>query len=952
MNHLVWSYDMPCIFVRYLRLVLALFLCILPHNVCARQLITGDPNQTRDGKTFSFPVKVHYSNSDQRLYAFATKAGAKEFSISYLDDGRNEFKPYVTPKIKNGTTLKDDNPLYNVTIEHLAQLDALSIASVLQEQPQNLYILNSGLPHEIFSVTPVLDANGNATNGIVTLAGKEGTAFIAVKGNAQSHFGCGGSGIATVTFNQETKEIEISDKEIEEMTKKLKGKSEEEIQQAIQHIQVDKEGKKKKKIILKTVAQNGFATPLSCSSDCLKIKSDLVSISDTITMHWSRSLERLYIGLQVTGGPDANDGACGLLVGHFDANNTLILRPILNTALLTSQTEHIVAGVGSNTSICVHKLATMQTTTGLLDYLIVQGGSGTPDQTKRTIYALPLLNGKNKKGIIANNDIPLHGTLASVAATPYEAFSPTDKVHLFLGRHFVTPATSAHDLYTASCIAAQVGAGPCVDPIDDMVVKDDAVYAFVCNSNQDYAGVYHSQAIFDGDGRIGGWTAWRKIINDPQMCGIVVDSKQSNNLILSGNDDTITTVERTQWQTDKTNNNELIKTINQQFNKETGGISALINFARLTPGLGGYPMWCLLGLNTCVLVQPQQCSDSSIRLFENGIVDQALSPDTNLISFSNDVLKELGPLSCAEIACNESHSWLCIGGLNGLAVACNDDGSGLEKIAGFGKGFCQLRHGMRFKKIGDYQFVTKLIADGHYLYVLTDHSLDRITLTHSNFVNEQIHSTRLADISGLTNSTYGIFYDMIISEKFALLAHSNGLSRIGNGKDIQSDNHETLNWTSVIIPDACGPAISLIPVSVNARGCDVARFACGQIYVISGSISNNTARLHRFVLHGGKDCTITDDTLQPVHDFVVPDRISYFSTLSAYSSLFATNGSLFLTALDRKKTKSPLVVSGVGISKTRIPLPLEDASCITSILCNEGDGKWLIAGDFGLLINE
>jgi len=54
-----------------------------------------------------------------------------------------------------------------------------------------------------------------------------------------------------------------------------------------------------------------------------------------------------------------------------------------------------------------------------MPYLIVQGGVGAPAATKRTVYALPLVNG--------SSDTAINGSIAAKAATPEDVFTNTNK---------------------------------------------------------------------------------------------------------------------------------------------------------------------------------------------------------------------------------------------------------------------------------------------------------------------------------------------------------------------------------------------------------------------------------------------------------------------------------------------------------------------------------------------
>ena len=152
-----------------------------------------------------------------------------------------------------------------------------------------------------------------------------------------------------------------------------------------------------------------------------------------------------------------------------------------------------------------------------------------------------------------------------------------------------------------------------------------------------------------------------------------------------------------------------------------------------------------------------------------------------------------------------------------------------------------------------------------------------------------------------------------------MIAHSAGMHRIGNGDDIRIDDQTTINWTPIEIPTT-DPIISLVPISVSGRAQDVARYDAGQIYAISGNIGKNKGYVYRFVVHKVVDTPISDATIEQLKDFGAKNRISYFANLGGYNAAFATNGTLYFGATNRKKTKSPELISGFGKMRTIIPL--------------------------------
>jgi len=946
----------------YKKFVFIMIACIFHGTIQCREKIAGDM-QLRDGNSFSFSIKTHYAPKTHRLYVGAQEAGTgKDFALCYLEHGKTAFKPFAPEKIVVNK-IEQINPIYNAGIRYLEEIDPLNLALVLAHEPADIFVINFGIANtfELFSASNILDSSHSKKNGgIVSCATfaniNNRIMFAAIKGNEEQYFGDGNSGIAIVSFNQEIKKVEVTEKDIEAIKKELKDASEEVIQQTFKNIKTE-DGKKIKEVQVKSLGH--IATvPFSKCADFLKIGNNLTYMDDCVDMHWSASLERLYVALRVKGGEHETDGARAIAVGHFnERTRELTFYPIVNSAILAQNIQHIVGGVGPDAEVCIHKVRTMQTTTGLLDYLIVQGGNGDAGQTRRTVFALPLLQCQDEKKFIKPELMPLHGTLASVKPEIIDGFRTSGKSPLFLGRHFCGIPKDSTDIYTAQNVAAQVGAGPLyVGPINDIFVKDDAVYAVVTEPDERYAsGVYRSQAIFDQNGSIAAWTAWQKAIDHQDaLNAAIIDATKGSNFLMSGNSsDSIRTVEQMGWDTESGFLSQIARVMSAHLPKENGGIQELVDFSILTPGLRGNSLLCATGFSRVALAQTNLHDIApECMVFKNGLIDGPIDPMINVIGFEGGDLEKLGSITAAEIGVNSNNGWLFVGGVHGLAVLCNADGSGWQMPKGLGAGFDGLQEGMAFKRIGDYKFVRKIIYDSQNLYILTDTTLDRINLNSVDFCQPMLHATRLATADEIIHGAYAIFHDMIVSEKLCVIAHNTGLSRSGDDRDIRHDDAVNLNWLPVSVPGVTAPVVSLMAVSVSGRSQDCARFAAGQLYVISGFVGKNSAQVNRFVIHNCVDGAVSDETLAPLNDFAVKGKRAPFVSLGAYSSLFTTDGSMFFTAINRKKAKSPALLTGFGQSRSAIPIKFDQSSQIARVIRSSAFGNWLVAGDFGLLVND
>ncbi len=983
----------------------------------AWQKIEG--NDTSRGNTFSFPIKTNFVNRNNRLYVGADKQdAAKEFAISYLERMSTEFIP-MAPQTVTLDTVKDQiSPLYNAAIAHITEINQKNnIVIVTDSEPQTLYLVNGLLPvpnkenvqeapkepsvqeqdktlnaapkkekepekkeqkkkpvpqQQLFSLKKIYDASGKAlNNGILALAGHDDKAFVVIKGNNQDHFGDGDSGIALIYFLEAIKEIEISSKEIEELQKKLEEEDEDEIGRQLGAIREDKDKKEEKPKYFRKVVEKKFtqvatavnedpkkqviaAAPVHRGSPFLKIGDDLACMDDIVDLYWGPSLERLYISLRVRSGSKEGAGARAVAVGYINYEGALTLVPVVAESMLSVDRCSIIGGIGGQQAVSVHKIRTLQTATGFLDYLIIQGGNGEPEQTQKTIFALPALNYKNTFGVIDPSLADFHGTLADVTESPAEFFT-RGTMQPFAARHFVMPPKNARGIYAQDDSAALVGAGPLLAPISNFVVKDDAVYAFV-NESEDLAanGIYHSQAIFDYDGRIAAWTMWQKIGDTGgAIHQALFDAQQATMTIVSGlTADSASTVARSQWKEVDTDVPTGLALLHAEFKQEDAGIQGLFEFE---------PFLCATGLNKVVLVgQIESKGKETVAQFKNGIIDTVLDPSCAVLSMSGGELEKIGPVIAAEIVANDAMAWLVVGGVNGMAVLRDANGNGWPRNPGLGYGFSGLGPTMRFVSLGNYTFVRKLVFDAPYLYVLTDSQLDRIDMRNVDLASGQLHPVTLAQVQKITGQQMGIFHDLIVSEKLALLAHSAGLCRVGDGKDVRSGDTDSLAWTDIQLTTTKTPVTGLVCTSVNGATTDVARATVGQLYVISGSIDRDNTWISRFVIHTIRDKEIDGTTVQPLRDFGAQDALTSFIKCGTYISSFMTDGSLYFTATDKKKptpqgvARHPNLYAGFGGSKSKVPVDFEKikAQHITHIMRSKRWGNILVAGDFGLLVNN
>jgi len=718
---------------------------------------------------------------------------------------------------------------------------------------------------------------------------------------------------------------------------------------------------------------NPRAVRLDTTSSVVAIENNLSVMENIVDMHWDTSLQRLYIALRVQTGGNTNDGARALVVGKL-MGNKLVLSPIVSSTVFDGTGDKIVGARGANVSISIHKVNTLFTSTAL-HYLIALGGNGDSTETEQTVFALPLVNSNSANNI---------GTIANKNSEPQDIFSTGGNVQRLIARNLIQPATQPDEMITSTDPAAQVGDGPINENIQDIFVRADTVFAVVNNpSEEEKAGIYYSQALFNANGTIKSWTKWQRTggTTDP-VFGAALDPFNANFTFMTGdNTNTVNTVKRTTWSDgDENGLLQLTRTLDSQYPKDNGGIHNLLNFVPETPGLANISLLITTGLGKVSLIDSGQQMGKIIipragnnfdvtAQFENGTITQDVI-DTAVVTISGGVLDTIGSITAAEIARNGdtgNQGWLFVGGINGLAVLSDNTGNGWNpNNMELAPGLVGLKDGMSFKVIDNYSFVRKIINDGNFLYVLTDAQLDRIDLTQDNVGLGEIDPVTIASRTGLLLPNQGTLTDCTISGPFALLGTSIGLFRVGDNKKITDTiNESSVGWVSVALPEGVSTVTQLIPISKTGRAQDVTKKQGGQIYVLNTYEGKNKSRIHRFSVKGiVNNDSVQTDTFTLFNDLYVKDIPSFLLNFGIFKQNFTTDGALYFATQDQNLNESMLAtltsakqpprtgVLFVGVNSSTVPITLTNGSYISTLLRSVASGSFLITGDFHVQVNE
>ncbi len=960
---------------------LVVLFCIITMYSNGATILIGD--SVINNQTFSFLVNKHVQDCQGgtngihpvqigNLSFFGADSSAagscKEYALSVVARDQNNLTGIARQQATIlGTPV--DSPLYNKGIAFLDLIegaeglmgDPIKPVLVTSDDLTTLYLMNRYIGHttELAVADQIPDATGATTSGIMGIAAAKNYVFSATKpASGGSNFGDIGSGIA-VTMLGFTKTAFFGT--IDAPTGIY-------------------------------VPGANRALPFDISSSFLGINSALASLGQIVDMHWDPVTARLYIAVDAVGGPGVSDGARSIVVGYVETvfetiddkvvptARLLRLNPIAPNGAFDGAGNKIIGNVGANTEIVAHKVRTMQTST-LLNYLIVQGDIGTAAATQQTVYALPVVYG--------NEDQTLNGTIADKAAEVTDFYSTDNYI---IGRGITTPALAPADMSLNTDVAAVVGGGPlAAGPISDMFVCNDTVFVTVKNPNVNFApGIFYSTALSDSTTKIKGWTAWRRATttvdesNVPaidSVDGALLDPVRGDFLVQTRTQSqTATLIKRTTWgDGDAKVTQPLQKILSQQL---SGGIFGCFDFpytgVGATPGLYDISVLLATSKNAVALAQtglvvntdliPSLAADyATVANFNDGAITTSFptAQTTKIVIIKGGVLEDINIISAAEIASNGTNGYIVVGGSGGVGILSRADGSGWDTTADLSNGFAGLTNDMSFKKIGNYSFVRKIINDGHFLYILTDTTLDRIDMTAGNIGLGVVTPVTLATAENLEVST---LLDCLITEKLALLGTAKGLMQSGFGANIQTAATEAdAQWTLINLPDSAGPVRQLFALSVDARVQSVGRSAVGgMVYVVSGDYGQNRARLHRISVAQVTGGPVTSYSVQIIPDLFIRDIPSYFADFSQMVERFATDGAVFLFAKDGAQETQVVVRAFpaqinawpktgfrfLGARSIVVPTTVNNGKITTSLMRDSASGSSMTTGDFGLRIQE
>ncbi|HBY05409.1 MAG: hypothetical protein UV38_C0003G0112 [candidate division TM6 bacterium GW2011_GWE2_42_60] len=871
--------------------------------------------------SFPFAIQQYAYNKESRyFFVGAHEAPAEKYkdaSVSTIGPNNTYFVGLTPEKITLNAEKDQANPLYGAVISQLSLLESCPLI-VTQAEGTKLYSIRSFSSNStinLISSEELLDANHEVCNGIFALAGiANRSSFLAVVKPHGGNFGQINSAFVPGSVQKTGNDLAPN-------------------------------------YVLKTAE----SVPLNVSSDALKIGNDLTSIDNQtagipVTLYGSETLGVFYSGYAVTSANDPMSGARSVIYG---AGSKITPDDVLAP-------DSIIGGnpAGAQAQFCTHHIATMSASTGL-DYLVVVGGKGDPTTTKQDVYALPLIGtGENA------------GTLAKKTAIPFNFYNATLNNRL-IGRAFVTAPTGIGDLFSPTDLdiyKAKVGGeGTLPGDIKKLFVEKDTVFVSVFEDNilaHEHGGIFASQALFQANGCIMGWTDWHRVAGSmsPQY-GLVLDNVLGQFTLLNGaTADSLTAVERTQWGT-----NTFENSVNMLSSQVKSGFQFLADFPRslnaFDQTLGNrVSLVCATGYRAVALIQSgyddtyfeAQKSLNHTALATDASTRNGIDLNTDSILFTGGVLDDLNGIIAAEIISDATHSWLVVGGNGGIAVLANEDGAGWA-VGQLGPNFENLPLNLFFQKVGSFKNVRKLIAQDDQLFVLTTDALYRFTASATVFTGEP-EVELLASVPSLSLPTDTSFSDLALSGRLALLATSRGLFRVGNGRSIMHDTEHNLAWTQITLPEGAGSVARFFVVSPTDKAIDFATTERGgNIYILNACVSLNQARVYRLSILGMQD-PISDYTATLFKDHFFEDvNPTFYYDRGSYRNYIATDGAMFFMS---RSSFYPVQLNGTFeainpvIHTGIIPVAGAPRTLISSrslsmgpLFLRSANGSWMIGGD-------
>ncbi len=676
--------------------------------------------------------------------------------------------------------------------------------------------------------------------------------------------------------------------------------------------------------------------------------TNLSSIGSSVTLYPSpiQSLQ-MYVGVDVVARFDGC--AVGLFVAQANqaANEipaTVTFESIIPDAVVTQGLQTPISTTSTN-QVAVDDVTTTITSTGF-SYII----NSRYDQTgEQFVYAMPM--------VTMSTSTAEYGKVADFDSI-MQSFDMVGVTYRIQG--FGSVITDAHqiDINGTDIVTKRLQVGRGKVPltsgqfIDQLVAQGDAVYITIQHpfATGCTPGMFKSQALFDQEGRIQSWTPWQRVAGtDDQMLFAIKNRASDATMYVGGHLSNI--IEQTTWNSSGQFADFIAKT-QSYLPKNNGGIQGVIPFPSTTEGFTALPdsqvtMLVATGNQAAVIAQTGHLVDDTFQILTQ-------TNETSIV-LDASVGLDIGSVVCADFGTDDAGNvWLFLAGDGGVAVLSKPDGSGFATLPNNNAAQALIADGQTCKTLGDFSFVKKIVADGTYLYVMTQNAVYRFFALSDKFKadNPDPLVAQLI-VSADSLADYALCTDMQVKYGTVILGTTAGLYSIDATGGIPRPA------VAITIPGGLSTVSRLQLISDYKFSILPDDYRIANLYVLSIDYSLQQARLNRF--------SLTNEIITPIEDQLLEGQNGPLLNFDYMSNNIFIDGSLGFATSYRIRSIPPAVkylqyTLQAGKSSTQILLKASTTNLpILSVLNSLGvaaltrdyaSGALMLGGQFGILADS
>lgn len=549
--------------------------------------------------------------------------------------------------------------------------------------------------------------------------------------------------------------------------------------------------------------------------------------------------------------------------------------------------------------IFIKNLSTIKTSSGL-SYLIVQAGY-TDEKSKRSIFALPLVNDPNSFDF---------KKLANINSNPIEKFN-TLYPYKYLGNFLSEGAKVSTDLYSSDNNKVIVGKNFTEENdnflnISSLETCRDVVFAKTISNDTDiFGGVFFSQAIIDENKLINNWTNWQRkgfydTFENPINANSFLIPDGSFFKVLNNSNNTATTT-KTIWSSNSILNSIFIQN-RDDLNLKNSGIQGIVDIPWNHPFTSNgsvSPSFCMFFGNKSIFIKQTSENGNSKPILSEKIYTNKTGTTKNFLSSENYTTLVFsggeinGPIITGCLAYSNDDCWFLTAGAKGLFILNKSDGTGFG-TDGVGDRFKNLDDSFSWKKILNLNNIKKIMPVKNYVFILTNDSLYRLK-TDFKTLTKLFDSENFSFLNAKTS-------DFSVSGHACLLGTTIGLFRNSNGSSIINDSN--FNWTKINLPESNFPPVSIFTISKdglsNSWGDNkLSNLTLGNIYVLASSLPTGESFIYRFATYDTSlKGYISENSIVPIENHFIKDIPSYFlRTLPNRINISGDGASWFLQGI-------------------------------------------------------